>query len=189
MWFTDTNSNYNILKQTTQNRCLLSERNAAHHMCVTDSLTCLDQNIFFFLLLSGNCWLLAALSCLTMHPTLFVKVVPPGQSLSEPYVGIFRFRVSLIKPELERRTSSRLTTGVVHQSLGDTSCFLLTDRGQKFDISQTLKECSADLASYNTATFMMDLIPEPEILNYFILVKSWYQFHPQDCCRWIFRSF
>ncbi|KAM4627303.1 calpain-12 [Polymixia lowei] len=40
----------------------------------------------------GNCWLLAALSCLTMHPKLFVKVVPPKQSLSESYVGIFHFR-------------------------------------------------------------------------------------------------
>uniref|UniRef100_A0A3B4AJD7 Uncharacterized protein n=1 Tax=Periophthalmus magnuspinnatus TaxID=409849 RepID=A0A3B4AJD7_9GOBI len=40
----------------------------------------------------GNCWLLAALSSLTMHPQLFVKVVPPNQSLSEPYAGIFRFK-------------------------------------------------------------------------------------------------
>ncbi|KAJ0063805.1 hypothetical protein NL108_006772 [Boleophthalmus pectinirostris] len=40
----------------------------------------------------GNCWLLAALSCLTMHPQLFVKVVPPNQSLSEPYAGIFYFK-------------------------------------------------------------------------------------------------
>ncbi|XP_056139610.1 calpain-12 [Lampris incognitus] len=40
----------------------------------------------------GNCWLLAALSCLTMHPKLFVKVVPPEQNLSEPYAGIFHFR-------------------------------------------------------------------------------------------------
>lgn len=43
----------------------------------------------------GDCWLLAALSCLTMHPTQFVKVVPPGQSLSQSYAGIFYFRVSL----------------------------------------------------------------------------------------------
>uniref|UniRef100_A0A673B8E5 Calpain 12 n=1 Tax=Sphaeramia orbicularis TaxID=375764 RepID=A0A673B8E5_9TELE len=40
----------------------------------------------------GNCWLLASLSCLTMHPQLFVKVVPPNQSLSESYAGIFHFR-------------------------------------------------------------------------------------------------
>lgn len=40
----------------------------------------------------GNCWLLAALSCLTMHPKLFAKVVPPKQSLSEPYAGIFYFK-------------------------------------------------------------------------------------------------
>ncbi|CAL8353620.1 unnamed protein product [Lota lota] len=39
----------------------------------------------------GNCWLLAALSCLTMHPKLFVKVVPPDQDLSTSYAGIFRF--------------------------------------------------------------------------------------------------
>ncbi|KAM9442925.1 calpain-2 catalytic subunit-like [Salvelinus alpinus] len=39
----------------------------------------------------GNCWLLAALSCLTMHPNLFVKVVPPNQSLTESYAGIFHF--------------------------------------------------------------------------------------------------
>ncbi|KAG5272178.1 hypothetical protein AALO_G00162500 [Alosa alosa] len=39
----------------------------------------------------GNCWLLAALSCLTMHPELFVKVVSSEQSLTEGYVGIFYF--------------------------------------------------------------------------------------------------
>uniref|UniRef100_A0A3P8Q3N1 Calpain 12 n=1 Tax=Astatotilapia calliptera TaxID=8154 RepID=A0A3P8Q3N1_ASTCA len=40
----------------------------------------------------GNCWLLAALSCLTAHPSLFMKVVPPNQSLSDRYAGIFHFK-------------------------------------------------------------------------------------------------
>ncbi|XP_063067500.1 calpain-12 [Engraulis encrasicolus] len=40
----------------------------------------------------GNCWLLAALSCLTMHPKLFGKVVPSPQSLTQDYGGIFHFR-------------------------------------------------------------------------------------------------
>uniref|UniRef100_A0A3P9HAF1 Calpain 12 n=1 Tax=Oryzias latipes TaxID=8090 RepID=A0A3P9HAF1_ORYLA len=40
----------------------------------------------------GDCWLLAALSALTIHPSLFVKVVPSNQSLGDPYAGIFRFR-------------------------------------------------------------------------------------------------
>ncbi|MBN3310413.1 CAN2 protein, partial [Amia calva] len=40
----------------------------------------------------GDCWLLAALSCLTLHQPLFANVVPNDQELSEPYAGIFHFR-------------------------------------------------------------------------------------------------
>ncbi|MBN3319065.1 CAN1 protein, partial [Atractosteus spatula] len=40
----------------------------------------------------GDCWLLAALSCLTLHQPLFNNVVPGDQSLSEEYAGIFHFK-------------------------------------------------------------------------------------------------
>ncbi|KAJ7990438.1 hypothetical protein DPEC_G00300320 [Dallia pectoralis] len=39
----------------------------------------------------GDCWFLAALSCLTMHSNLVDRVVPPNQNLEVPYAGIFHF--------------------------------------------------------------------------------------------------
>ncbi|KAL0972904.1 hypothetical protein UPYG_G00196260 [Umbra pygmaea] len=39
----------------------------------------------------GDCWFLAALSCLTMHTNMVDRVVPPNQSLTESYAGIFHF--------------------------------------------------------------------------------------------------
>ncbi|XP_076463680.1 LOW QUALITY PROTEIN: calpain-9-like [Babylonia areolata] len=39
----------------------------------------------------GDCWLLAAVASLTCNQTLFNKVVPPDQSFSDSYCGLFRF--------------------------------------------------------------------------------------------------
>jgi len=42
---------------------------------------------------TGDCWLLAAISCLSQYENLMKKIIPPGQGFTpaEGYCGIFRF--------------------------------------------------------------------------------------------------
>ena len=53
----------------------------------------ISEYVFFFPI-SGDCWLIAAVANLTLHPELVKKVIPmdPPQTFDKPnYTGAFRF--------------------------------------------------------------------------------------------------
>lgn len=44
------------------------------------------------MVITGDCWLLAAMANLTLNKRIFHQVVPEDQSFTDDYAGIFHFR-------------------------------------------------------------------------------------------------
>lgn len=52
------------------------------------------ENLVIFLnIIPGDCWLLAAVSSLSMYPQLMNQVIPENQEFDQNYAGIFMFRL------------------------------------------------------------------------------------------------
>nr|XP_055073654.1 calpain-2 catalytic subunit-like [Misgurnus anguillicaudatus] len=46
-----------------------------------------------FDLCAGDCWLMAAIASLTLNNNILERIVPPDQSFSDGYAGIFHFQL------------------------------------------------------------------------------------------------
>ena len=63
-------------------------REGSDHVGIVNGMT----TLFCLSGLVGDCWLLAAVANLTLNDKLFYQIVPPEQSFSDGYAGIFHFR-------------------------------------------------------------------------------------------------
>uniref|UniRef100_S4R9N5 Calpain 8 n=1 Tax=Petromyzon marinus TaxID=7757 RepID=S4R9N5_PETMA len=72
----------------------------------------------------GDCWFLAALASVTLHPRLLERVLPSQQSFSavDGYAGIFRFRVRSVSKYLEVSRGAEVATAEALKQAASQPC-------------------------------------------------------------------